>query len=245
MPHFFTKSTHIDGDIISITDSDLLIHLTRSLRLKQNERLLLFDENRIRYETTVIEVSKERILAKIEDRYPSQRFLDLDIYLACSILKQDAFFELLDGVTQLGIKGLYPLYTDNCAVSKAQIENKTQKWQKISDEAVKQCERADFMKIYETGTLKDFDFSKFDKIIVFSEIEKENTLKSIMKNDIKKQDKILVIIGPEGGFSKNEFEFFKDRNFIQVKISNLILKAHTACVSGLSDIIYELSDYEK
>lgn len=242
MPHFFINSNQINGNIISVTDSDLLIHLTKSLRIKPGERLLLFDENKIRYETKVIEVSKEKILAETENKYPSQRFLDLNIYSACSILKQDAFFELLDGVTQLGIKGLYPLYTDNCAVSKAQIENKTQKWQKISDEAVKQCERADFMKIYETATLNNFDFSKFDKVIVFSEIEKENTLKQILKSDVKKTDKILVIIGPEGGFSKNEFEFFNKKKFIQVKISNLILKAQTACVAGLADIIYELSD---
>lgn len=242
MPHFFVKSENINNDIITITEQELLNHLVRALRVKIRENLSFFDENKIKYETKILEVSKEKVLAKIEKKYPSHRFLNLDIYLACSILKQDAFFELLDGVTQIGIKGIYPLYTDNCTVSKAQIENKTQKWQKISDEAVKQCERADFLKIFETNTLNNFDFSKFDKVIVFSEIEKNNTLKNIIKNHLNRQDKILVITGPEGGFSKEEFEFFKAKGFLSAKISNLILKAHTACVSGLSDIIYELSD---
>ena len=168
--------------------------------------------------------------------------MGLDICLACSIIKPDAFFELISGITQLGINGLFPLYTDNCAVSKKQIENKTQKWQKISDESVKQCERADFMKIFPTTSLKELDYSKFDKIIVFSEIEKEISLKQILKTCVSKTDKILVITGPEGGFSENEFEFFRKKKFLSAKISNLILKAQTACISGISDIIYELSE---
>ena len=94
------------------------------------------------------------------------------------------------------------------------------------------------MTVFPTSNLKDFDYSKFDKIIVFSEREEEITLKDI---NIKPTNKILVITGPEGGFSDKEFDFFKKQKFMQVKISNLILKAQTACVSGLANLIYELS----
>ena len=64
----------------------------------------------------------------------------------------------------------------------------------------------------------------------------------IYKKCYRNEDKILIITGPEGGFSKEEFEFFEDSKFLMAKISNLILKAQTACVSGLSDIIFELSE---
>lgn len=242
MPHFFINSSSISDNTVKVTDTLLLNHLVKSLRVKEGEALLFFDENKMRYETQIMSVSKECLTAKIGKKYISNRYTDLNIYLACSIIKPDAFAELISGVTQLGIKGLYPLYTDNCAVSKAQIANKTQKWQKISEESVKQCERADFMTVYETSFLNDFDFSKFDKIIVFSELETKNTLKQILRTNICKNDKILVITGPEGGFSKQEFEFFEKKKFLTAKISNLILKAQTACVSGISDIIYELSD---
>ena len=242
MPHFFIKSETVKDNKIKITDAELLNHLVNALRIKTGEKLLLFDENKVRYETVITEVSKKEAEVKIEKKYLSKRFLDLNLYLACSILKPDGFFELISGVTQIGIKGLIPLYTENCAVSKKQTENKIQKWQKISDESVKQCERADFMEVFPISSIKNLDYSTFDKIIVFSEIEKENTLKSIIKNNVKKDDKILVITGPEGGFSKDEFTFFEEKKFLSAKISNLILKAQTACISGLSDIIYELSD---
>ena len=94
------------------------------------------------------------------------------------------------------------------------------------------------MKVLSTSTLEKFDYSKFDKIIVFSEKEEKTTLKDI---NIKPSDKILVITGPEGGFSDKEFEFFEEQKFLQIKISIVILKAQTACISGLSNLIYELS----
>lgn len=240
MPHFFIKSENINGNLATICDEELLNHLVKALRIKEGEKLLLFDENKIRYETLIKHVSKSQIKAEIIKYYQSKRFLNNEIYLAASIIKQDGFFELISGITQLGIKGLYPLYTNNTAVSKAQIENKTLKWQKISDESVKQCERADFMKVFPTTTLEKLPYSQFDKILVFSEIEEKTTLKMAIKN-ITQTEKILIIVGPEGGFSKEEFEFFEHNKFIQVKISNLILKAQTAAITGISNIIYELN----
>ena len=241
MPHFFIKSENIKNNTVKIDDKELLTHLVKALRVKEGENLLLFDENKIRYETKITTVSKSALEAQVINSSPSKRFLNNEIYLASSIIKQEAFAELISGVTQLGIKGLYPLYTENTTVSKAQIENKTKKWQKISDESVKQCERADFMTVFPTTTLDKLDYSTFDKIIVFSEIEETNTLKMATKN-IAHNDKILVIVGPEGGFSKNEFEYFKKKNFTQAKISNLILKAQTACISGLSNLLYEINE---
>ena len=97
------------------------------------------------------------------------------------------------------------------------------------------------MRVFETTTLDKFDYSKFDKVIVFSEIEQKITLKKALEK-VKPDEKILVIVGPEGGFSKKEFEFFNQKKFLQVKISNLIFKAQNACISGISNIIYELND---
>lgn len=242
MPHFFVKSNSIVKNRINVEDDELLAHIVKSLRVREYDKLLFFDENKMKYETKVVFISKTKLIAEIEKKYLSDRYLDLNIYLACSILKPDAFSELISGVTQLGIKSIYPLITDNTVLSKKQIENKIEKWQKISNEAVKQCERVDFMEVFPYKTLKDFDFSQFDKVIVFSEQEKKKTLKDVIRGNVKKEEKILVITGPEGGFTKEEFDFFDRNKFLSVKISNLILKAQMACFSGLSDIIYELSD---
>ena len=59
------------------------------------------------------------------------------------------------------------------------------------------------------------------------------------ENLIQKGDKVLVIIGPEGGFSEKEFEYFKQKNLPLITLGNLILKAETAVIVRLGDIIYE------
>lgn len=240
MPHFFVNSNSIENNTAVIEDAELLTHLVKALRIKLGEKISLFDENKMSYEAIIKELSIKRVTAEIVSRFKSERTLDLNIFPACSILKQDAFNELISGMTQLGIKKLYPIYTDNTVPAKSIIEGKTIKWQKISDEAVKQCERADFMKIMPTQSIEEIDYSCFDKVIVFSEIEKKLSLKQSLLN-VNPSDKILVIIGPEGGFSKEEFIFFKNKKFIQVKISSLILKAQTAAIAGISNIIYELN----
>ena len=50
---------------------------------------------------------------------------------------------------------------------------------------------------------------------------------------------MLVVIGPEGGFSGREFNYFRENNFPLITLGDLILKAETAVIVGLGDIIYE------
>ena len=66
-----------------------------------------------------------------------------------------------------------------------------------------------------------------------------SALPSYYKNKIQKGDKVLVIIGPEGGFSQREFAFFKERRLPLITLGDLILKADTAVIIALGDIIYE------
>lgn len=56
---------------------------------------------------------------------------------------------------------------------------------------------------------------------------------------------MLVIIGPEGGFSEREFEFFKEKSIPMVTLGNLILKAETAVTVALGNIVYEFENYRK
>ena len=61
----------------------------------------------------------------------------------------------------------------------------------------------------------------------------------LSKNPIVKNEKILVVIGPEGGFSQKEFDLFKNKHLPIISLGDLILKAETAVIVSLGDIIYE------
>ena len=142
----------------------------------------------------------------------------------------------MEKATELGIRAVFPVATDNCALK----INKREKWQKVMVEASKQCERAIIPTCHNLTTLEEVLTKNFDKIILFAERSTDQTLKQYLKNNpIIKGEKILVIIGPEGGFSDREFEYFKGKNIPHITLGNLILKADTAVITALGDIIYE------
>lgn len=247
MPHFFIKSNQISDNKISITDKENYIHIARALRARAGESLLLIDENHVQYETTILQITNSEILAEIDKSYPSKRFLDFELYLAQSPLRSDAQGLLVEKATELGVSGIYPILTDNCAVNKSVAEKKVPKWQKIMYEASKQCERAVVPECFEVSTIeKVIAENHFDKIIVFCERIADKTIRdSFRENPIKKAEKVLVIIGPEGGFSQKEFDYFAKSNFEMLTLGNLILKADTAVVVALGNIIYEYTNFNR
>lgn len=239
MPHFFINSKDVNENKIVIRDKDNFNHIARSLRTKVGEKLLLIDENQIQYETVVEEITNKEITVNVENSYKSCRELDFGLYLAQSPLRSDAQTIIVEKATELGVEGLYPIYTDNCALNRSVIEKKISKWQRVMYEASKQCERAYVPKCFELTDLQTVINLGY-KVIAFCERCTDITLHEYCKNNpIQKDDKILVIIGPEGGFSEREFNFLRENNVAMLTLGDLILKAETAVIVALGNIIYE------
>ena len=240
MPHFFINKDNVNNNTITITDKENYRHIARALRARVGEELLLIDDEQMQYETVITNISNNEIVCGIKNIYPSKRNLEFDLYLAQSPLRSDSQLTVMEKATELGIRGVYPVITDNCAVKKDVAESKVEKWQKVMYEASKQCERAKVPVCYGISDIKNVIEADFDRIIVFGERSTEQSLKQYLgKNPIKKGEKILVVIGPEGGFSQREFDLFREKNLPIISLGDLILKADTAVTVGLGDIIYE------
>ncbi len=237
MPHFIINSSDIFDKTIKITDKDLYKHIIKVLRAKNGEKLLFLDENEIQYETVLKTIESNYFECTISKQYKSERKLGINLYIAQSVLNSDAQTSAIQKATELGVKGIIPLYTDNCAVKESIIKNKIEKWQKIAYESVKQCERADIPKVLEMTYIKDI-CNKFEQVIVFAERDTQtNFFQYIKENKIDKTKNILIIIGPEGGFSQKEFDFFKENNIPLITLGNLIYRADTALTAALTTVI--------
>lgn len=241
MPHFFIKSENVKDGFATINDEENYKHIAKSLRARSGEKLLLIDENKIQYETVIDQITNREITAKIETSYKSHRNLDFRLYLAQSPLRSDAQSVIIEKATELGAETVYPVFTDYCALNKSVIEKKIAKWQRTMYEASKQCERADIPSYADLTTIENLlSGQNFDKVIAFCERRTQVTLHDFCaQNPIKKGDKVLVIIGPEGGFSDREFKFFEDNQIPMLTLGDLILKAETAVIVALGNIIYE------
>ena len=243
MPHFFIKNNTVlkEKDNYKITDTENYNHIVKSLRAKIGEELLLIDNNEIEYTTVIKEIDSKSINVEIVSKEKSKRDLPYNLYLAQSPLRSDAQLTIMEKATELGIRGIYPIYTDNCALKKAVAQSKQKKWQRVMYEASKQCERANIPTCYELTDLETLlTDKKFERIITLCERNTTRSLKEYLSsNPIKKDENLLVIIGPEGGFSKREFDMFISKNLPMLSLGDLILKAETAVIVTLGNIIYE------
>lgn len=239
MPHFFINSKTLKDNFIMISDKENYSHIAKSLRAKVGENILLIDENQIQYEGKIKEINKNSIEVNVMKSYKSNRYIEFKLYLAQSPLRSEAQSMIIEKATELGVEGIYPVFTDNCALKKSVIEQKINKWQKIMVEASKQCERAYIPTCFGLRNLENLiKTEKFDRVLAFVERNANCKLKVYLeKNPILKNEKILVIIGPEGGFSEREFEFFNTNGIKTLSLGNLILKAETAVIAALGNIV--------
>ena len=244
MPHFFIEKSSINENKITISDKENYNHIARALHAKIGEKLLLIDESKTQYETVIEKITSSSIISVIETSYPSKRYLPINLYLAQSVLKKEAQVDAIQKACELGVKGIYPMITDNSTIKKSYAQEKIEKYNKLSYEASKQCERPDIAEVYDVTDLEKILSSKeFNIKIACVEKHAKQSIKSyLLSIDLKPEDKVIVIIGPEGGFSQREFELLEKSDAKMVSLGNLILKADTAIVSALSNVIYGLCD---
>ncbi|MCD8377200.1 MAG: 16S rRNA (uracil(1498)-N(3))-methyltransferase [Candidatus Gastranaerophilales bacterium] len=241
MPHFFINSKSIGNDVITITDRENYNHIAKSLRAKSGEKLLLIDENEIEYKTQIISIDNKSIATKIESFQKSNRDLPYNLFLAQSPLRSEAQSVIMEKSTELGIRGVYPVYTDNCALRRCIINSKIERWGKIMYEASKQCERANIPVCFPLCDMENLiKDKKFDRVIALCEKNTGSSLKEYLKtHPVKTGENILLLIGPEGGFSQREFNIMHENNLPMLSLGDLILKAETAVIVTLGNIIHE------
>lgn len=240
MPHFLVTKEEIKDNIIELKDCDNLFHIVNVRRAKAGENIKFIDDNYIVYFCKIKEISKKYLIADVISKEKSKRILKYNLSLVQSILAPDAQNLLIANATQTGVKTIYPVISDNVA-TKNKID-KIQKWQKIAYENFKQCERADIPAIFEVSKLKEA-LNKFKKenILIFSEKDINITFDNSIKN-IDKNSEIAVVVGPEGGFSDDEFKYFKEENYKLISLGSMIYKAPNAVVAGVSNIISRLEN---
>lgn len=242
MPHFLIQKEQIINDVIRLENDDNFFHIVKVLRTKVGETIKFIDKDKQVYIGEVTKTDKNFIEAKIIKKYLSERYLKNNICLVQCVLMNDAQNLLIANATQTGVKEIYPVISDNISPPISSLKNKKQKWEKIAYENFKQCERADSVKINDVIPLVDA-LSQFKKqsILIYAEKYADTPLDSALK-DMDKNEKIAVVIGPEGGFSQSEFEYFKQQKLKLVSLGSMIYKAPNAVVAGIHGIVCNLEN---
>ena len=163
------------------------------------------------------------------------------VVLAAGVLKSDKFEWLVQKATELGVSRIVPVLMANCVVKldEKRRRDKKERWQRIAQEAAKQCGRNDIPNVMEPVILGDLPrlFADYSFLVPYE-------LETVPLNTIGRTlcgDKLVICIGPEGGFDKTEIQLLQNhvKSMTTVSLGKNILRAETAAIATLSIVMYE------
>ena len=144
--------------------------------------------------------------------------------------------------TELGVTKIVPFVSNFTTVK--QSDNKQERLMRVAIEACKQSGRAVVPEITAILTFNQVlaQLKEYEQIIVAFEQETAPAKDVISK--LTKTKKVALIVGSEGGFSKNEVEQFIKLGAKSICMGKNILRAETASVALLSAVLYELGEWK-
>ena len=230
MQLFYTKN--IDSDIFTL-DEDESFHAIRVLRLKKGDIINIVDGQGGFYKGVIQADSSKCCTGEVLNVELNFRKKGYYLHLVVSPTKNTSKMEwLLEKITEIG--------ADEISFIKCEFSERTnikvERWQKILISAMKQSISAYLPKMNNVVEFKEFiNKLKFsgDKFIAHTS-NSPNLLQHYVKNN-----NVILLIGPEGGFSTKEIEDAIEREFRPISLGAKRLRTETAaiCASAIISLV--------
>ena len=241
MQKYFIPKEKLKLGIIDTSDA---FHITSVMRCRVDDEILVSDcENTYRCKIT----SLKNDLVTFEILYQEIGNKELPVFVSIfqGYPKGDKMEEIIKHGVELGAYEFYPTIMKRSVfkLEEKKKDSKLLRFNKISKEAAEQSFREYIPEVKDIPYLKNIDFSKYDKkILCFEEVAKDgefHNFKNIISN-LKPNDKVAIVIGPEGGIDQTEVDYLVSQGFIPSALGPRILRTETAVFYCLSSISYEM-----
>lgn len=210
-------------------------HITKVMRYDVGTKIEIVS-NEVLYLAEITCISPLVVANKIMEL--SGENTKLNVTIAQSLVKEQKMDYILQKGTELGACEFIPFIADRSIVKIDNKENKKiERWNTIVKEASEQSKRLDVPKVLMPCNIKELSNLDYDYKILCSVNEMSTSIKTVLSN-INISDRILIVVGPEGGFTKKEEEDFINNGFISVSLGNRVLRTETASLFVLSIINY-------
>jgi len=202
-------------------------YVANVMRLKLGSRLNFFNKDG-EWDSKITFIQKDKVEVKFIKKI-KQANHESKIELAICLVKKTPMETILQKSTELGISKIIPIVSERTEVKDLNYERA----RKIVIEATEQSNQLNPPEVSEVKKLKDFlkNIDSSSKLL-FADVNSQNILKN---NNIKKEEGLSILIGPEGDFSPAERELIlKVPNVKSFTISRNILRSDTAVITAIS-----------
>jgi 16S rRNA (uracil1498-N3)-methyltransferase len=219
-------------------------YLKNVLRLKTGDSLKVLDNQGSEYIVEIDEISRDAVRAIIVEK----RVLEasgVSVILGQGIPKGKKLDFIIQKSTELGVDTLVPLVTERTVVRPNErfSAKKPERWKKIAGEAARQCQRKTIPKIYPAMDFQRFlkEFAYAEKRIILWEEKRDVRFSDVLKG-LDRIKTVVLVVGPEGGFSREEVTSAEQEGFVSAGLGPLILRSETVPIVALGIVQYVLGN---
>ncbi|HEV2470265.1 MAG TPA: RsmE family RNA methyltransferase [Candidatus Sulfotelmatobacter sp.] len=220
----------VSGNRAALT-GDHAHHLIRVLRARVGQEFDIV-ANGVLYNASVDNISEDRVEFELKAEIPAATPAPVTILL--SIFKFDRMEWAIEKCTELGVAKIIPVIarrTDSHLAS-ASIK-RVDRWRRIAMQASEQSRRIMPPEISEPMKLRDATKIPAETKIVLSESEEQTTLRELLDAN-RSQSAMLLAIGPEGGWTEDELQLFRENGWSSATLGSTILRAETAAIAAVT-----------
>ena len=225
---FFKEN--LSDNLNSNLDKSQSHYISKVMRIKEGESFSLFNDSG-EWEAKINEIKKGIVNFIIVKKLKNSEN-NSEIWLAFTPIKLNYLNFMIQKATELGVTKFIPILTERTIVRNLNLERLS----KIIIEASEQSNRIKLPKLEKLIKFDEFMKLYKDTDIIFGDLNSTNN-----EINIKKDNPLCVLIGPEGDFSEKERkEILNLKNTKSIKINKNILRSETAAVSIISIISFKI-----
>jgi len=249
---FYVPPKQIIDDNVFIRGMDVW-HITKVLRLSKGSHVVVFDGTGREYRVVLGKQKPREILGTVVAQWARQAESPLKITLIQGVPKANKMDVIVQKATEVGVNDIIPLFTERSVWSTKQqrpeddqkINERLDRWARISVEAAKQCCRSAVPRIYSMLSIAELGALKLtaDVKLLLWEDEQKIQLRQFLRDQTLPVRSAMLVIGPEGGLTEAEAEAFRAQGYQSISLGQRILRTETAGLVVAGILQYEFGDY--
>lgn len=216
-------------------------HLTRVLRLRNNDPFIIFNGKGGEYQARLIPDNR-KTFASIDSFNDIDTSSSIEITLLQCISKGDRMDFAIQKATELGVSCIVPICSEFTAVNLKddRRDKKLHHWQSIAINACEQSGRSELPVIKDIVSYKQLMAENMDGTKLMLDPISTNTFSSLSTDE----NHFFLLIGPEGGLSEDEVQLAKLNGFTGIQMGKRILRTETAALAGITAIQTLCGDFK-
>lgn len=235
IPRIYQQTTLVSGETIEL-DNSASHHLTRVLRLKTSDMIILFNGEGGEY-SAQLRVENKKTFATIEQFHDINNESPLNITLLQGISKGERMDLAIQKAVELGVKRIIPVFCKRSVVNlkNDRADKKHQHWQGIVVNACEQSGRTYIPLLEPSVKLPELLNNSFDGY----KLTLDPTAKQHLNTANMKDTSITLLIGPEGGLTDEEILLASNKGFNGINLGPRVLRTETAalaCIAALQTL---------